>query len=644
MGKKLEGKIERHERGYGFLIPDREEEEDIFIPPGQLKGAMTGDRVLVTLRPSRRGKNPVGQVVNILERGVSKIIGTIRITREQTVVIPDSIRLGKPVRVPDHYDSSRVTDGELVEVEIENYEPLEGVVIDVLGEPGDPAVEEEVILKKYDLSPDFPAEVVQAAQELPEQVEASAREDRKDLTDLSVVAIDPVDAKDRDDAVSIGMTRSGNYRVGIHITDVSSYVNPGDALDNEARERGTSTYLAAEVIPMFPKKFSNGIGSLQEGEDRLAVTVFLIVDPSGRVIDSEFYESVINIDACLSYTEVDEYLETGEFNAGDELADKIDLMIDVSQRMRARRQDRGSLDFDLPEVRFEFQEGEIEEIIPVEHTRSHQLIEEFMIGANEAVAEFLTGKNAPCLYRIHEPPPAEDIEEFAEFLNGLGYTLPPAEEVTPSDFQQVLEKSRGEATEKIIAWNMLRTLQKARYAPENLGHFGLASKCYAHFTSPIRRYPDLVVHRILKKMLQEGGLSGDFRDKYNQMLPELATHTSEKERLATEAERESVNVKLLEFMRDKVGEEREAYITSVMDFGCFAQLENTLEGLIHVSTLDDYYVYNEADHSLIGERTGRTLHIGDRVRVQITRVDIPSRELDFKLLEVLESHFGDKDG
>ncbi|MGM0380568.1 MAG: ribonuclease R [bacterium] len=644
MAKKLKGKIERHERGYGFLVPDKEKEEDIFIPPGQLKGAMTGDHVLVTLKSSKRGKNPVGQVVNILERGVSKIIGTIRITPEQSVVIPDSIRLGEPVRVPDHYDSSRVENGELVEVEIENYDPLEGVVIDVLGKPGDPKVEEKVILKKYDLYEEFSDEVEQAAEELPDSVDRAQQQQREDLTDLTVLAIDPIDAKDRDDAVSVGTTRTGNYRVGVHITDVSSYVQPGDVLDEEARERGTSTYLAAEVIPMFPKKFSNGIGSLQQDEDRLAVSVFLIVDPAGRVIDTEFTESVINIDACLSYGEVDDYLEDGDLAAGDKIAQKIDTMIDVSQRMRARRQDRGSLDFDLPEVRFELQEGEIEEIIPVEHTRSHQLIEEFMIGANEAVAEFLTSENAPCLYRIHEPPPAEDIEEFSEFLNGLGYTLPPAKEVTPVDFQAVLEESRGSATEKIIAWNMLRTLQKARYSPENMGHFGLASKCYAHFTSPIRRYPDLVVHRVLKELLQKGQISGELKDKYNQQLPELATHTSEKEQLATEAERESVNVKLLEFMRDKVGEEREAYITSVMNFGCFAQLENTLEGLIHVSSLDDYYVYNEADHSLIGERSGRTLHIGDRVRVQITRVDIPSRELDFKLLEVIESHFGDSDG
>jgi ribonuclease R len=644
MGKKLKGKIDRHERGYGFLIPEKEGINDIFIPPGHLRGAMNGDKVLVETRPSKRGKNPVGEVVSILERSVSKLIGTVRITSERTVVIPDTVRVGQPVRVPHQEGSTRVKNGNLVEVEIETYEPLQGIIIDVLGDPGDPEVEEKVLLKKYELETEFDERLQKEAENIPAHIPAEEIERRRDLRDLEVVAIDPADAKDRDDAVSLEYTRSGNYRIGVHITDVSHHIKSGSKLDVEARERATSTYLADRVIPMFPFQFSNGTGSLQAGTDRLALSAFLIVDPSGKVVDAEFEETVINLTACLSYTEVDQYIDGRGLDAPVELEELIDNMIAASQKMRARRMDRGSLDFDLPEVRLEFKEGRVEEIIPVEHTRSHQLIEEFMIAANEAVARYLSNKNTPLLYRIHEPPASDDVEELTRFIRGLGLSLPAPSEVKPKDFQRVLTETRGTTIENIVAWNMLRSLQRARYSTENVGHFGLASSCYCHFTSPIRRYPDLVVHRLLRETLQSGRMDQERKKTLRGELDSLARHTSECEQTATSAERESMNVKLLEFMQDKVGEQREAYISSVLNFGCFVQLENTLEGLIHVSTLDDYYVFNEEDHSLIGERSGRSLYMGDKVLVEIARVDIPSRELDFKLLEVLESHFGDTDG
>lgn len=642
--EKIRGRIERHEKGYGFLIPEEEGLEDVFIPPGRLSGAISGDRVVISREKSGGGDNPVGKVLNILERKVEKVVGTIRISRDRSVVIPDTVRLGRAVRVPDQFSNSRVDDGDLVEVEIENYQPLEGVIVDVLGQRGDPQAEERLLLKKYSLSTGFPEAVEQAAAELPSEVESGAKEDRKDLTDREILTVDPKDAKDLDDAVSVNVTGGGNYRIGVHITDVSHYVDAGSTLDEAARERATSTYLAERVVPMFPKEFSNGIGSLDEAEERLAITVFLIVDPSGEVIEYEFETSLIEIDACLSYEQVDNYLETGEAEGKlSQVADSLDTMVDISQKMRARRMDRGSLNFDLPEVRLECHEGEVEEIIPVEHTLSHQLIEEFMIAANEAVARYLTNQNVPLLYRVHEPPADDDVDEFARFVQGLGYNVDTSGELHPSDFQEVIAEARGKTEENVIAWNMLRTLQKARYSPDNLGHFGLASECYCHFTSPIRRYPDLYVHRILKRVLR-GGFAEEEKSALRDDLPEMAQHTSEQEEQATEAERESVDVKLLQYMEDKVGEEREVYITSVLEFGCFAQLENTLEGLIHVSTLDDYYVYNESDFTLIGEQTGQTLHIGDRVKVKIARVDVPSRELDFELLEVLESHWGQEDG
>ncbi len=643
--KKLKGKIERHHKGYGFLIPDKQGIDDIFIPPGRLAGALTGDRVVVSCKHSRRGKNPVGQVLSILERKIKRLVGTLRIGTDSSIVIPDTVRLGVPVRVPDQRKNSRVQDGDLVEVEIENYQPLEGVIVDVLGRRGDPQAEELLLLKKYQLSPEFPEEVEQAAEQLPDTVDAAAHDDRLDLTDLSVLTIDPADAKDLDDAVSLEITNSGNYKVGVHITDVAHYIRAGSTLDQEARNRATSTYLAEQVIPMFPATFSNGIGSLGKGGERLAVTVFLIVDPSGRVVEHEFHQTLIDITATLSYEEVDRYLDSGSPEAAvAPVAADLDRMVDLSQKMRARRMERGSLNFDLPEVRLECHEGEITEIIPVEHTRSHQLIEEFMIAANEAVASYLTARKLPLLYRVHEPPLEDDLDEFARFIQGLGYNLDSTGDIKPADFQRIIEQAQGKPAEKVISWKMLRALTKARYSPENLGHFGLASSCYCHFTSPIRRYPDLVVHRVLKRLLKQGKVTQKVRKILEKDFPELAEHCSAAEQQATRAERESVDVKLLQYMEDKVGETAEVYITSILEFGCFAQLENTLEGLIHVSTLDDYYVYNEADFSLIGERTGNRLQIGDRLLVRIARVDIPSRELDFELVEQLSDEPGESDG
>jgi ribonuclease R len=643
VGKRITGKMDRHERGFGFLIPDDPHLEDVFIPPGRLKGAMTDDRIEVEVQKEETGEKNVGHVVAILERGIEKLIGTVKISPEKSVVIPDSVRLGEPVRVPDQFDNTRVEDGELVEVEIESYHPLEGIIIDVLGEPGDPEVEEKVLLKKYDLKMEFPESVVEEAEALPEEVPQEALEGRRGLDDLTIVTIDPFDAKDLDDAVSVQPLEDGKHRVGVHITDVSHFVEEGGALDEEARERATSTYLADKVVPMFPTEFSNGIGSLDQDVNRLTISVFMTVDRQGKVTDAEFCKSYINVDQRLSYGEVDEYLNNDDYSGDvDEVSDTIDRMIDVSQRIRQQRMDRGSLDFDLPEVSLKCQEGEVEDIIHVEHTKSHQAIEEFMIAANEAVARHLTDRNIPTMYRIHEPPAHEDVDEFAQFVNGLGYNLETEGDVHPSSFQRILEQSRDRPEEKVIAWNMLRSMQKARYSPDNMGHFGLASNCYLHFTSPIRRYPDLTVHRALKTVIERGDMDSGHKHALKEELPELSTHTSEREENATEAERESKKVKLLQYMEDKVGEEYEGYVSSVLSFGCFVQLPNTLEGLVHVSTLDDYYVFSEEDYSLIGERSGNVIHIGDRVRVQVSRVDIPSRELDFELLEIVESELGDR--
>jgi len=518
MSRRMTGTIDRHKKGYGFLIPDEEGVEDIFIPPGQLNGSMSGDRVEINVRSSDRGQKDVGSVTRILERNVSKFIGTVQISPDKSVVIPNHLDLDTTVRVPDQMNSTRVNNGDVVEVEIQTYEPLRGVIVDVLGRPGDPKVEEQILLKKYDLKETFPEAVQNEAKDLPDTVPTQAMEGREDLTDLTVLTIYPADAKDLDDAVSIGLDDQGNYRVGVHITDVSHFVEEGDPLDREARDRATSTYLANKVIPMFPKEFSNGIGSLNEAVERLTVTVFLTVDQSGEVIESEFCESVIRIDRRLSYGEVDEYLESDEETHLSDLSAELDMLIDASQKMRARRMDRGSLDFDLPEVSLRCSEGEVEEIIHVEHTLSHQAIEEFMIAANEAVARFLTEKNVPFLYRVHEPPASEDVREFSRFIEGMGYQLAVEDQVHPSDLQRILDETSELSEERIIAWNILRSMKQARYSEQNLKHFGLASDCYCHFTSPIRRYPDLTVHRILKSVLEQGDLDEGYKKKLMEEL------------------------------------------------------------------------------------------------------------------------------
>ncbi len=638
---RITGTVDRHEKGYGFLIPDRSDLEDIFLPPGQLKGSITGDHVEIKTRSSRRGDDPVGQVIRILERGVKRLTGVVRVDGDKTEVVPNSVEMPTPVRVPHQDHSERVEEGQVVEVEIETYSPLQGVIVEVLGRPGDPKVEEKVILKKYGLELDFPDEVERAARQLPDRVPDEARRGRRDLTDLTTVTIDPVDAKDLDDAVSVIRVDEEHFHVCVHITDVSHYVEMGSVLDEEALDRATSTYLADKVVPMFPKAFSNGIGSLNHGEDRLAITVVLEVDRTGEVVDAQFHESCINVDHRLSYEQVDDYLEEDRTPDGLEGTEElIDRLIDISQKMRVRRLERGGLDFDLPEVSLRFEGEELEEIVQVEHTLSHQAIEEFMIAANEAVAEYLTDRGAPVLYRVHEPPAGEDVETFAQFIEGLGYQLSAEEDLHPKKFQRILDRARDRPEERIIAWNMLRSMQKARYAPENLQHFGLASTCYCHFTSPIRRYPDLVNHRVLKAFLEQSDAAGKRLTRIKGDLAELSEHTSERERAATDAERESIKVRLLEHMEDRVGEEMEGYVSSVVEFGCFVQLENTLEGLIHVANLDDYYVYNAEQYTLTGESSGTVLRIGDRVRVRVARVDVPGRELDFELLDILESRMG----
>jgi ribonuclease R len=645
MSQRLTGTIDRHKKGYGFLIPDEEGLEDIFIPPGKLNGSMSGDRVEIQIHSSGRGEKDVGSVTKILERNISTLIGTIQISPDKSVVVPNHIDLDTTVVVPDQSDSTRVNNGDVVEVEIQTYEPLRGIIVDVLGRPGDPEVEEKIVLKKYNLKESFPDQVINAAKGLPDQVPEEAKQGRRDLTDLTVLTIDPVDAKDLDDAVSVEVTENGNFLIGVHITDVSHYIEEGGELDEEAVDRATSTYLADKVIPMFPKEFSNGIGSLKESAERLSVTVFLTVSPAGEVLDSEFCKSFIEVDRRLSYEEVDRYLETpGETTHLDDLSSKIDTLIDVSQKMRARRMDRGSLDFDLPEVSLRCSEGEVEEIIQVEHTLSHQAIEEFMIAANEAVARYLTENNIPFLYRIHEPPTTEDMKEFSRFIEGMGYQLAVDKSIHPSDLQKILNETTEAPEERIIAWNILRSMKQARYSPENMGHFGLASDCYCHFTSPIRRYPDLTVHRVLKSVIDDGTIDQDSRNTLQEDLPQLGRHTSDREQNATDAERESKTVKLLEYMRDRIGDEMEGYVTSVLEFGCFVQIENTLEGLIHVSNLDDYYIFDEDNYTLTAETGDNVIHIGDHVRVQVARVDVPQRELDFELIEVLKSHLGDYSG
>jgi ribonuclease R len=641
---EITGRLSVHPDGYGFVVPDGDG-EDIFIPARFLRENLHGDRVAVSVTQRGRYGKSEGRIARTLERGCSRVVGRFAFARGYSYVVPDELRLPREIRILAK-DMPPVQDGQVVMVEITAYptatRSAEGRVIEVLGWPEDPEVEVLTIIRKFDLPSIFPAEAIASARAVSQTVTPPDIEGRTDLRSRLTVTIDGETARDFDDAVAVKREPGGKIRLWVSIADVAHYVPPGSALDAEAYRRGTSVYFPDRCIPMLPEELSNGICSLNPQVDRLALTAEMLYDKSGTAVEKAFYPSVIRSDARLTYTIVRQILVDGDAEAVEAhhslLAD-LQIMEELARRLMARRRQRGSIDFDLPEPEIVLDlQGQTEAIVRAERNLAHRIIEEFMLAANEAVASSLEERSVPSLYRVHESPDPIKLHDFREFVHNFGYVLRIDEEkVDPGELQRLLEQAAGKPEERMINEVLLRCMKQARYAAENLGHFGLASPSYTHFTSPIRRYPDLVVHRILKKTLA-GRMKGLEKERLVTTLPEIAAHTSSRERVAMEAEREIVALKKVQFMRNRVGEDFDGFITGVSAYGFYVELIDLfVEGMVHISTLGrDYYAYLEKQHALVGERTKEVFRIGDRVRVRVAGVSPEKKQIDFVVADTGE--------
>jgi ribonuclease R len=635
------GRLSCHRDGYGFVIPD-DGGEDLFIPARYLRENMHGDRVLASVEPRRKSVGREGRIVETLERGCRTIVGRYESSGAAAFVVPDEARITRNIALPPTARGG-ARDGETVVVEITAYPsgghgPL-GRVVEVLGQPDDPEVEVLAIVRKHGLPHRFPADVLAAARSTPGDVTEEDRKGRVDLRGGTTVTIDGETARDFDDAVSVSREKGGAIRLRVSIADVSHYVKKDSPLDLEALNRGTSVYFPDRCIPMLPEILSNGICSLNPHEERLTVTAEMLFDLDGEMTDASFYPSVIRSDERLTYTEVREMLVDGNPDIIARyrgLVKDLRTMEELALRLREKRRRRGSIDFDLPEPEIVLDlQGRPESIGRAERNLAHSIIEEFMLAANEAVAAHITERGVPCLYRVHEPPDPLKLKDFRDFIKPLGVSFRmKGDKVAPGELQKLLVAVDGRPEEKMVNEVLLRCMKQARYAAENIGHFGLASPCYLHFTSPIRRYPDLVVHRILKSLLS-GGMKKRDEKELAARMPDIAELTSRRERTAMEAEREIVDLKKLQYMEDRVGETFDGFITGVTSYGCFVELSEFLvEGLVHVSALgDDFYRLLEKQHTLVGERSGKKYRIGDRVRVRVDAVSRGKKRIELSPVE-----------
>jgi ribonuclease R len=642
------GRITTHPRGFGFVVPDRpidEVEGDIYIAGSNLNQAMHGDRVVARVERIT-GKGAEGRILRILERGSSTIVGRYDVDPSGFgFVVPFDRRMIMDVQIPPD-DTLDAKPSDMVVVEITRWPtptrgPL-GRVREVLGDIDEPGVDNEIIIRKYGIPDEHGEDAVNEAKRLGTKIKDRDIRGRADFRSQLTVTIDGEHARDFDDAVTLDRLDDGSFRLGVHIADVAYYVPEGGALDVEAYERGTSVYFPERAVHMFPTELATGLCSLNPHVDRLVQSCVMEIDKRGTVVSYELHDGVIHSDARMTYTDVSAILTDKAPDVIERYAALVPLfesMRELFEILNTRRHRRGSIDFDLkePEIVLDDQ-GMVEEIVAAERKIAHRIIEEFMLVANETVAQHLDESKTPTLYRIHEEPDPAKVEQFEEFISTLGYGLSrSAEDVKPRDFQRLVERMRGTPEEKPIAFIMLRTMQKARYDASNLGHFGLAASSYTHFTSPIRRYPDLIVHRTLREA-RHGLMTDERRSELTDDLPEIARHTSERERRADDAERELVQWKKVRFMADKVGDEFDGYITGVSAFGLYIELvEHFVEGMVHISTMaDDYYRFVEKAHVLKGENTGRIYRLGDRVSVQVVKVDMERRQIDLGLTEILD--------
>lgn len=635
---RVKGIIQLTRKGFGFVTDERTGEE-IFIPAQHLNTALDGDLVEVQLFAHSRGKSKEGQVVSILKRGHKSWVGTYHRSEYYGFVVPDNPRVYRDFYIQPRNDMN-AKDGQKVVVEFVKWETAslnpEGRIVEILGFPDEPGVDVVSVIKGYELPLQFPPKVTREAERIELKLTPEVLKERLDLQDEQIFTIDPADAKDFDDAVSLQRLPNGNYRLGVHIADVSHFVPPGSSIDKEALKRGTSVYMVDRVVPMLPEKLSNEICSLQEDEPRLTFSCIMDIDSNGTVVDYRITPSVIRSKRRFSYEEAQALID--DKKSRDPFAPILREMRDFSQMLRKKRLERGSIDFETPEVRFILDEkGKPKEILPVERLQSHELIEEFMLMANKTVAEHIgrisgKGKPRPFIYRVHERPDAEKIEKFERFLNALGHRVRIPRNVTPKQFQQIMEKVSGTKDDVLIKEVALRTMMKANYSIVNIGHFGLAFDNYTHFTSPIRRYPDLTVHRLLK-VYRDGVPTKKLRELKKE-LKKVSERSSERERVALDAERESIKIKQVEWIADHVGETFNGLISGVTAYGLFVEITPYLiEGFVNLQDIaDDYYIYDEKTYSIVGKEFGRVYRLGDEVRILVKQVNREVNQVDFVLV------------
>ena len=647
--KPLIGTFTAHARGFGFVVIEGEA-EDVFIGEDDINGAFHNDQVEVVIKATPQGKRKEGKIIRILSHGTTRLVGYFEKSKNFGFVIPDNQRFVKDVFVPLERSKGAVT-GHKVVVELTKYggdnKKPEGKVVEIIGHVNDPGTDIMSIVKGYDLPTAFPEKVLNQAERVAKDVSTADMAGRMDIRDWQMVTIDGEDAKDLDDAITISREGDG-YKLGVHIADVTNYVQENSALDREAYKRGTSVYLVDRVIPMLPHALSNGICSLNQGVDRLALSCIMTINAKGAVIDHKIAETVVRVDRRMTYTSVKKILEehdAEEIAKYKEFVPIFELIGELAVILRAKRKQRGSIDFDFPETKMVLDsEGRPIEIKPYDRNVATKIIEDFMLLANETVAEDYFWQEIPFVYRTHEIPDEDKIKKLATFIHNFGHSMHIAnKEVRPKEIQKLLAKVEGTNEETLISRLALRSMKQAKYTPENTGHFGLAASYYCHFTSPIRRYPDLQIHRIIKDNLR-GRMNEERIKHYEQILAEVSKNSSERERLAEEAERETIKLKKVEYMEEHIGEEFEGVISSVTKWGIYVELPNTIEGLIHVTNMhDDHYNYVEENYEMVGEHTGKTYKLGETVWVRVIGTDYLQRTIDFELVERKENH-GERTG
>ncbi|EJA1860700.1 ribonuclease R [Staphylococcus pseudintermedius] len=640
----VRGTLSQNKKGFAFLRPDDQEMEDIFIPPTKINRAMDGDVVLVEVKKSRgdfrKGKFE-GEVKAIESHSIKQVVGTFSEARHFGFVVPDDKRIMQDIFVPKGQELGAV-EGHKVLVQITQYSDgtnsPEGQISAILGHKNDPGVDILSVIYQHGIEIEFPDDVLKEAENVPETILPDELKGRRDLRDELTITIDGADAKDLDDAIAVKKLGNGNTELTVSIADVSYYVTEGSALDREAYDRATSVYLVDRVIPMIPHRLSNGICSLNPEVDRLAMSCRMEIDAQGQVVKHEIFESVIHSNARMTYDAVNRIITDKDAATRaqyPEIVPMLDLAQTLSQQLIAMRKKRGEIDFDIKEAKVIVnEEGIPKEVVTRERGEGERLIESFMLIANETVAEHFNQMEVPFIYRIHEQPKSERLRQFFDFITNFGIMVKgTGEDIHPSTLQNIHEEIAGRPEDMVISTMMLRSMQQARYDADNLGHFGLAADYYTHFTSPIRRYPDLIVHRLVRKYLIEKSMDGRAMHEWEEKLPQIAEHTSNRERRAIDAERDTDELKKAEFMIQHIGDEFEGVISSVANFGMFVELPNTIEGMVNMQNMsDDYYHFDERQMALIGERKAKVYRIGDVVKVKVIHVDVDERQIDFQIV------------